>query len=108
MSFFKEQIERDIHDVFLNFEDFGERAELAGHADVPVVAETLALEMPPSAADPREGVSYEGVTLYVNSSDVPEELFPQKTVTYNNEEWFVLSASCEMGMRTIQLYRERS
>ena len=108
MSFFREQIERDIQDVFINLEEFGERAEIAGHRSVPLVVESLALEMPPSAADGRQGVSYEGVTVYVAAADVPDELYPQKAVSFKNEEWFVLSAACDMGVKTIQLYRERA
>ena len=73
-----------------------------------MVVETLALEMPPSASDERKSVSYEGVTVYVSASDVPDELFPQKTVTFKGEEWFVLSAACDCGLKAIQLYRERA
>ena len=108
MGSFKNDVENDLHGVFLNIEEFGERAEIAGHHNVPMVVETLALEMPPSASDERGGVSYEGVSVYVAASDVPEELFAQKTVTFKDEEWFVLSSACDGGLKTIQLYRERA
>lgn len=104
---FKSQVEADIHAVFLNTGDFGERAEVAGHPAVPVVEEALELEMPQSS-DERPGVSYEGVTLYVAASDVPDDLRTGKRTTYRGEEWYVLSASCEAGLRTIRLYRERT
>lgn len=105
---FKEDVENDIHGVFLNLEEFGERAEICGHRNVPMVVETLALELSPSSSDERQGVSYEGVTVYVAASDVPEEFFAQKTVTFKDEEWFVLSAACDCGLKTLQLYRERA
>lgn len=105
---FKQEIENDIHGVFLNLEEFGERAEICGHRDVPMVVESLALEMPPSSSDERQGVSYEGVTVYVAAADVPEELLAQKTVSFKDEEWFVLSSACDCGLKTIQLYRERA
>ncbi len=108
MGGFKNDIENDLHGVFLNLEEFGERAEICGHQNVQIVVESLALEMPPSVSDERKGVSYEGVTVYVAASDVPDELFPQKAVTFKNEEWFVLYAACDCGMKTIQLYRERA
>lgn len=107
-SQFKKQLEKDIFNVFLNLEEFGERTEICGHQNVPVVVESLALELPPSASDHRQGVSYEGVTVHVAASDVPEELFPQKAVTFKGEEWFVLSSACDLGLKTIQLYRERA
>lgn len=105
---FKETIENDIHGVFLNIEEFGSRGEIAGHSNIPMVVESLALEMPPSSSDERQGVSYEGVTVYVAASDVPEDFFAQKTVTFKDEEWFVLSSACDFGLKTIQLYRERA
>ena len=52
--------------------------------------------------------SYEGVTVYVAAADVPEELLAQKTVSFKDEEWFVLSSACDCGLKTIQLYRERA
>lgn len=107
MSFFKRQVQDDIHRVFLNPCEFGERGEIAGHCAVKMLVETLALETPPSSADERP-VSYEGVTVYVAASDVPEELFAQKAVTFRGENWFVLSATCDCGLKTIQLYRERA
>ena len=108
MSFFKQQLERDIHAVFLNLDEFAEWGEIAGHTGVPMVVESLALDMAPSASDERQGVSYEGVTVYVSASDVPDELFPQKAVSFKGETWFVLSAACDGGLKTIQLYRERA
>lgn len=106
-SQFRTQLEKDIFNVFLNLDEFGEKAEICGHPDVPVVVETLALEMPPSSSDERQGVSYEGVTVYVADADLPEELFSQKAVSFKNEKWFVLSCACDCGLKTIQLYRER-
>ncbi len=105
MSLFKRQLERDIHSVFLNLAEFGEKGELAGHEQVPMVVETLALEMP-SGSDDRP-VNYEGITVYVAASDVPDELLAMRKTTFRHEEWFVLSSGCDCGMKTIQLYRER-
>ncbi len=107
-SNFKRQVENDIFTTFLNLDEFGERAEIAGHQNVPMLVESLALELPPSSSDERQGVAYEGVTVYVAAADVPDELFAQKAITFKNEKWFVLSASCDCGLKTIQLYRERA
>lgn len=104
---FKAQLAADIHAVFLNPAEFADLAEVAGHPDVPVVEENLELELP-QLSDDRPGVSYEGVTLYVAESDVPDDLRTAKTTTYRNEKWYVLSTDCEAGLRTIRLYRERA
>ena len=48
------------------------------------------------------------VRTHVAAADVPEELLAQKTVSFKDEEWFVLSSACDCGLKTIQLYRERA
>lgn len=104
---FKAQLAADLHAVFLNAAEFAELAEVAGHPSVPVVAEKLELELP-EVSDHRPGVSYEGLTLHVAASDVPDDLRTGKTATFRGEQWYVLQASCDAGLRTIQLYRERA
>lgn len=106
MSFFKCQLEEDIHEVFLNLDEFGERGELAGHGHIPMVVEELALDMP-SGSDDRTAVSYEVITVYVAASDLPDELLTGRKTTFRNEEWYVLSSGCDCGLKTIRLYRER-
>lgn len=108
MSSFKSQVERDIHAVFLNPEEFGGRGELAGHENIQMTVETLMLEMPPSGSDQRVDVSYEGMTVYVSASDVPDELLAGRKTTFRGEEWFVLSSDCNYGLKTVRLYRERA
>ncbi len=106
MSAFKDQIARDIHAVFLNPKEFAEIQELAGK-EVPIVSEMLEMAQSDSSDGERMGVSYEGVTLYVALSDVPDKFMPNKKTTYRGEDWWVLDANRE-ELRTIRLYRERS
>lgn len=104
---FREQIRDDLESVFLNLSGFGETGEIAGHENVPMVVESLELEMP-QASDDRPGVSYEGVTVYVNGLDVPEKLLPNRQVTFRHENWFVLSCATDESLKTLRLYREVS
>lgn len=104
---FKSRLAADLHAVFLNAAEFAELAEVAGHPAVPVVMEKLELELP-EASDHRPGVSYEGVTLHVAASDVPDDLRTARTTTFRGEEWYVLSADCDAGLKSIRLYRERA
>lgn len=108
MSHFKNQLEYDIHEVFLNLDEFAEYGEFAGHEMVPMVVEALALDMPPSSSDDRVAVSYEGVAVHVAAADVPDELLTMRKTTFRHEQWFVLSSGCEGGLKTVQLYRERA
>lgn len=104
---FKSQLAADLHAVFLNPAEFAELAEVAGHPAVPLVEEKLELEFP-DVSDHRPGVSYEGVTLHVAASDVPDDLRTAKTTTFRGEQWYILSADCDAGLRTLRLYRERA
>lgn len=104
---FKSQLAADLHAVFLNTAEFADLAEVAGHPAVPLVEEKLELTLP-EVSDHRPGVSYEGVTLYVAAEDVPDDLRTAKTTTFRGEQWYVLSADCDAGLKIIQLYRERA
>lgn len=103
---FKSRLAADLRAVFLNADEFADVAEIAGHAAVPVVEEKLELDMPQPSDD--RPVSYEGVTLYVAASDVPDDLRTGKVTTFRGEQWYVLSTDCDAGLRTIRLYRERA
>lgn len=107
MNSFVRMLDADVHDVFLDPAEFGELAELAGHPDIPVVLEPLELEFP-GAADTREGVGFEGVTLYVASADVPDMLLPGRVTTFRDERWHVLGSDRQGQIRKIELYRERT
>lgn len=104
---FKSRLAADLHAVFLNPSEFADLAEVAGHPAVPVVVENLELEMP-QLSDDRPGMSYEGVTLHVAASDVPDDLRTAKTTTFRGERWYVLSCDCDAGLKTLRLYRERA
>lgn len=103
---FNSQLEKDLQTVFLNSLEFGEKGEIAGHESVPMVVESLALEMAGASFNDSLSVNHEGVTVYVSASDVPDNLLAGRKTTFRHEEWFVLSCACDCGMKTIQLYRE--
>lgn len=105
---FKEDVKNELSSTFLNLDEFGELSEIAGHNAVRAVQESLELDLPPSASDARLGVEYEGITLYVADSDIPEMLKTQKETSFNGEKWFVLSCARDCGLKIIQLYRERA
>lgn len=104
---FKDDVQSEIRSVFLNPDEFGEYCEIAGHEDVACVVTDLVLDMT-GVSEERPGLSYEGVTVYVDARDVPEQLLTQKAATFRGQEWYVLSCGIEMGLKKIQLYRERA
>lgn len=102
---FKRQLQHDLADVFFNFEEFGEVVELVGR-HVRCVYEPLSLEQ--ETGEDRLAVSYEGVTIYVAKADMPDRLLSGREVSFRHQRWFVLNATSDEAMRTIQLYRERT
>lgn len=102
---FKRDLQEDIDEAFLDLDAFAEEQELAGKT-VSVVSEYLEVD-PPADAEPRPGVRYEGVTLYVSLLDMPDEFLPGKRTTWKGEPWWILDADREL-LRAIHLYRERS
>lgn len=99
---FKEQLKKDISAVFLNIKEFGEMIDLDGQ-EVAAVLEDLEL----SADNSREGVSFEGLTVYVKADCLLHTYTPHKSCFVNGEQWFVLESSLECGLAIIKLYRER-
>lgn len=103
---FTEQLEADLHNVFLNPAEFGETINLNGRAMMAVV-EAFDVEFD-HAGGFRPGVSLEGVALHVAESDAPDEFRSGREVRFNGEVWFVLEANRDGCLRTIRIYRELS
>lgn len=99
---FKEQLEKDISAVFLNLREFAEQIDLDGQ-EVPAISEDLEI----TGDNSREGVSYEGLTLYVHSVCLQHEYTPHKVCHVNGTMWYVLECSVQQGLAVIKLYREK-
>lgn len=100
---FKEQLKKDISAIFLNLKEFGELIDLNGQ-EVAAVLEDLEL----SADSSREGVSYEGLTVYTKADCLLYTYTPHKSCFINGEQWFVLSSNNDCGLAVIKLYREKN
>lgn len=99
---FKAQLEKDISAIFLNLSEYGERIDLDGQ-ELSAILEDLEL----SADNNREGVSYEGVSVYLKADCLQFAYTPHKSCLLNGGQWFVLESSIEQGLAVIKLYRER-
>ncbi len=106
MTAFRQQINDDLHRVFLNPDEFGEAINLNGRT-ITAVVEAFPVDFD-QAAGFRPGVSLEGVTLHMAEADAPDEFRSGREVRFNGERWFVLDADRDGCLRTIHLYRELS
>lgn len=100
---FKEQVQKDISAVFLHSREFAEQIDLDGQ-EVTAVCEDLEI----TGDNSREGVSYDGLTLYVKADCLQYEYTPHKSSVINGEQWFVLKSKVEQGLAIIELYREKA
>ncbi|MFG6359479.1 hypothetical protein JBF11_03625 [Taurinivorans muris] len=100
---FNTQLEKDISSIFLNLREFAEQIDLDGQ-EVPAVVEDLEL----SPDNSREGVSFEGRTLYLHAVCLQYEYVPHKSCLLNGEVWYVLESSVELGLAIVKLYREKA
>ena len=106
MSSFREQLEADIHDVFLNTAEFGQTINLNGQT-MKAVVEAFEVQADQSDEE-RPGLSMEGLVLHVAESDAPGEFRYGRVIQFNGEKWFVLDANRDECLRTIRIYRELS
>lgn len=102
---FREMLAADLREVFLDPGEFAEAVELGGHEGILCLREPLTLEM--SEGNGRLAVSYEGLTLYLATADLPEEPLSGRRISFQHESWYVLRAERNGGLLTLQLYRER-
>lgn len=101
---FKDRLLMDLDTVFLNSGVFGEEVEFLGNQCMAVVEHGGAEFL--SESDDRAGVALETVTLRLKREEAPVVLTPGLAVTFEGQRWHVHSAVPEMGLLTVNLYRE--
>jgi len=114
---FKDMVAADIHNVFLNMDEFAERRTVLydgeTYADIPIVLLGLTMEnRPQQATDHAQGLYLVSDVLYCAAVDLDGNQ-PEKgmRIRVNNREggggffreFYVASSSNEMGMFRVEL-----
>lgn len=108
MSSFKEQLERDIHGVFLNLDEFGELHRVEGK-EIPMVLDEDELARLGKVGDNRiHGMVEADVLLMAKESDLPADLAPGRSINFDGRELLIVSANKDMGLVTMALRQNRT
>lgn len=108
MSGFKDQLKRDILDVFHNADEFAEAAEIEYNGrvynDIPIVVDSdVAKERAKASGDNSEGVYAVDLTVFVSFEDL--EIVPRKEtpITIDGVEYSIVNVAFNAGEITLDL-----
>lgn len=105
---FKEQIERDIDDVFLNLDEFGETHRVEGK-EINVVVDDDTLEKLAKVGDNRSlGMVEADMILMAKESDLPKDLEPGRLINVDGREMIIVNTNKHMGLVELALRQNRS
>lgn len=112
MSAFKDMVDADISDVFLNPDVFGETHNLNGTDCICVISSDMTDERKASLAGGKrtpEGLHGDYLTICVKSSDLPEVPAQGTSFKVDGKSYTVDACTEDMGMLSIELgaYRMR-
>lgn len=103
MKTFKELVQQDIHNVFVNQNEFSEKVMINGE-EMNVVFDDDEI----NPADMNKKVAIYDVLFHVASVDFKYIPLPGKMMDFNGEEYFIKRVSDNMGILTIGLSRNES
>ena len=108
MNEFKEILKSDIHDVFLNIDEFAETHTINGKEMDAVIDDMEAVEREKRMKSHMDGVYMRQFVLYVSAYDFGALPGVGKAVTVDRRRFTVADATSEGGMYAITLEANRS
>lgn len=100
---FKDFLEQDITNVFVNANEFAEKAIIEG-IEMDIVLDTVAVLQ----GDKKNQVAACDVVFHVSSSYFEEIPQAEKMMSFNDKDYFIETVHENMGMLTIGLSRNQS
>ncbi len=103
MSIFKDMVQEDIKDIFLDFDMFGEIHKL-NHKDVVVIVDENELtEREKRVKDIEEGLHNRQILFYVAAADFGKLPSPGNILTFDGRKYIITDAVDESGIYSISL-----
>lgn len=104
---FKDQIKRDLSDVFLNLDEFADLHRIEGK-EVPVVIDSDIMAKLSKIGDNRiHGMDEADMVIMGKASDLPENLDPGRLLNLDGREVIVVTTTSEMGLVQIAVRQNR-
>jgi hypothetical protein len=99
-SAFQQEVERDVSDVFLNLDDFGEIHEVEGSEITVVIAPAESIELSGGYAI---GLSTGQIVLYAKTDDLPAHKASGSIINIDGTEYVVNDRGDDGGMSKVTL-----
>lgn len=104
---FKDQIKRDLSDIFLNLDEFADLHRIEGK-EVPVVIDSDIMAKLSKIGDNRiHGMDEADMVIMGKASDLPENLDPGRLLNLDGREVIVVTTTSEMGLVQIAVRQNR-
>lgn len=104
---FKDQIEQDLSDIFLNLDEFADLHRIEGK-EVPVVIDSDIMAKLSKIGDNRiHGMDEADMVIMGKASDLPENLDPGRLLNLDGREVIVVTTTSEMGLVQIAVRQNR-
>jgi hypothetical protein len=104
---FKDQINQDLSDVFLNLDEFADLHRIEGK-EVPVVIDSDIMAKLSKIGDNRiHGMDEADMVIMGKASDLPENLDPGRLLNLDGREVIVVTTTSEMGLVQIAVRQNR-
>lgn len=105
MPGFKDLVKQDVKNVFINFEEFGERHNVDGSDVIVVVDDNELIEREKGRAGNSyiDGIYKKRLMFYIAAEDI--DALPQvgRVMTFDREDYIVTDAVSECGIFSISL-----
>lgn len=104
---FKDQINQDLSDIFLNLDEFADLHRIEGK-EVPVVIDSDIMAKLSKIGDNRiHGMDEADMVIMGKASDLPENLDPGRLLNLDGREVIVVTTTSEMGLVQIAVRQNR-
>lgn len=104
---FKDQIKKDLSDIFLNLDEFADLHRIEGK-EVPVVIDSDIMAKLSKIGDNRiHGMDEADMVIMGKASDLPENLDPGRLLNLDGREVIVVTTTSEMGLVQIAVRQNR-
>lgn len=106
---FKEQLDADIGDVFLNPNEFADPHYIEGELITCVVdSDEFRERVAKSAANFAEGVFLQGVVVFLKRDDLEADPVIGQRITLDDDYYYILNVEDESGMMVLTLGANQS
>lgn len=105
---FKDVLKKDIKQVFLNFEEFGERHDINGHKVLIIVDENELTEREKRIKRNREELHQKQLLFFIAAEDFGALPSPGRILSLDGKNYEITDAENEDGIYSISLEAMRS